>query len=378
LSDLYSVHALNDKLWAAGDNGTVMSWDGALWTLQNLPEPVHLRAVRVDGQGPWVFGESGAIYRRSSGKWAALSSGHPTREFLGAWRIGKQKFIAVGDHGMLQHWDDDTRQTLSFGPTGSLLGVWGDNRGLWVVGDDLLLRDSLGWIELDNPSSRSIFDIWGQGDEIWAVGTGGTVLQYIDGEWADVSPPEVGQALLYAVWSNGTTTFVVGESGMANRFTGGNWVGAPASAFVDFFDVWGTSDTNAYAVGESGLVMRWNGSRWSNEPVVTPGVTTLRGVWGSSEDDVFVVGDFGTILHYDGISWTVQEADTAAALHSVHGTGPDDVWVVGAGGTILHHDGSDWEAVPSGTIRSLEAVWAEPGGSVWAIGRDGTVLVRMP
>jgi hypothetical protein len=88
-----------------------------------------------------------------------------------------------------------------------------------------------------------------------------------------------------------------------------------------------------------------------------PAERPLEGVWGASASDVFAVGMEGTILHYDGAAWRAMQSPTTETLMDVWGTSPEDVFAVGHGGTILHYDGTVWRAMESGTDANLWGVW---------------------
>jgi hypothetical protein len=51
-------------VWAVGDGGTIVTWNGRLWTTQPSGTPNSLRAVwGHDANNVWAAGDSGTILR---------------------------------------------------------------------------------------------------------------------------------------------------------------------------------------------------------------------------------------------------------------------------------------------------------------------------
>ena len=104
--------------------------------------------------------------------------------------------------------------------------------------------------------------------------------------------------------------WAVGSKGTILHFDGASWEKVPTPTEEDLFDIDGhesmqDGDIDIYAVGASGTIIHWDGAVWSLEPPVpdvrlsTPGAVvtdTLMGVWHGRDDGIFVVGEKGTFL----------------------------------------------------------------------------------
>ncbi|MBX7196747.1 MAG: hypothetical protein K1X94_32140 [Sandaracinaceae bacterium] len=184
------------------------------------------------------------------------------------------------------------------------------------------------------PAGNSLSGVWGAAaDDVWAVGTLGTILHFDGATWSAV--PSGTTTGLNAVWGSGAD------------------------------DVWAVGGESFWTFTDegTGVLLHWDGTRWST---TMPGSRGLFGVWGTSASDVWAVGH-DTILHYDGATWTRQPTDMPYALYSVYAAAPDDVWAVGDYWPVLHYDGSTWTAAPDGLrgIGATGAVWGTGADDVW-------------
>jgi len=124
------------------------------------------------------------------------------------------------------------------------------------------------------PDIAHLNGVWGYThDDLWAVGSKGTVLHFDGTSWQKMPvPPEVAE--------------------------------------IDLFDIDGhesmtDGNLDIYAVGTSGTIIHWDGAVWLKEPDV-PDVRisigaavvtdTLMGVWHGGRNGVFVAGENGTII----------------------------------------------------------------------------------
>lgn len=151
--------------------------------------------------------------------------------------------------------------------------------------------------------------------QAWAVGTGGTIIEYNGTSWrqigmADflgVKPPT---ATLYAVsHAQDGTIMAVGAGGVTvRRGTDATWSSVPSGVTVNLNGVAATSATDALAVGDNGTVLHWNGSNLmaadaSSFPQGKPG-GSLRSIHCYNPMDCWMVGGDSTIWHLSGSTWS--------------------------------------------------------------------------
>jgi hypothetical protein len=224
-----------------------------------------------------------------------------------------------------------------------------------------------GWrSELTGAIVVSNHDVWASSlDDVYLVGTMGTIVHGHSGAWAT----ESSGSRLEGVFGFGDDVFAVGAGGTILRRdpATSTWNPMTIAASDDFYDLWGPAADDLWTVGEA--IAHFDGAGWVRQ-AVPGGGGLLRGVHGSAADDLWAVGDGGTIVRGDGAGWTRVTSPTALTLQDVWVAGPGEAWAVGA--QILRWDGSDWSVVadvPGG--ETLHAVWGAGRDDVTAAGPGG-------
>jgi hypothetical protein len=277
-----------DDVWAVGDGGMTVHWDGASWS--TVWNPTH----GPEGGPPVV------TYVQLTGLWGAAPDD--------VWAVGG---------GALLHWNGTSWALGSPPPVGDyyhprgMNAVWGSSStDAWMVGDYGLTAhwNGVSWVVVPNPltgTDRGLSNVWGTGpSDVWAVGPSGTILHWNGSSWA------------YAVsWTN-----------------------------ADLYGIWGTGPNDVWATGISGTVLHWDGSAWSSvtNPLAGDGMAAFAGAWGTASDDVWVfgrgrwdeaaLGYYGNIMHWDGSAWSLPPdpwSNGASSVRGMWGSGPGDVWSVG-------------------------------------------------
>lgn len=229
----------------------------------------------------------------------------------------------------------------------------------------------LRWITLrQGLTDSTLFGVWlNTPTNIYAVGAGGSVLNYNGSTWSTVAAGFAPGQTLYSVFGTGPSDVWTVGAAFSAHFNGASWtpVSVPAGTY---YGVWEASPTNAYAVGTS--ILQNPGTGWATE--TNPTANTLRSVWGADSADVWAVGDGGTILFNPGTgTWTAQASCTTNQLRSVWGTSATNVYAVGAAGSACHFDGTGWSAVTVGVSPTtyLEAVGGSSATDVWVVSPTG-------
>lgn len=268
----------------------------------------------------------------------------------------------------------------------------------------------------------ALTSIWGSSaSDVWAVGSGGTVIHYDGASWR-LAPTGIVETL-HAVWGSGPTdVWAVSSASLllhSNGAQGGvisftkSAAATPAAYGGRSHAVWGASATDVLVGGalfeefdlDTGAVTAAN--YFQGPPVAGPDGgapawklqqgqdgawtrATVRAIWGSSASDVWMSADNspelawmrGMLLHRvpgDGGktgAWTPVDSQSAHVLESIWGSSAGDVWAVGSLGTIRHYTAgaARWAVTPSPTGVDLHSVWGSSASDVWAVGDDGTIL----
>ncbi len=282
-----------------------------------------------------------------TGSWSLEPSG--TAEQLNdVWGASSDDVFAVGNHGVILHYNGSSWTAMECPVAGSLRALWGrSGRDVYAVGNSgtILHYNGVAWRQMENPETPEQFNAitgWGAGD-VFAGGDDGLMQRLRNGEWETISR------------SGGDIWGLWGGELWPHR--------AIRAAFVTVV---------AAGVG----VKHFDGTSWNSLGYARTGI--LQDVWGPKWDNLWAVGPGGAIVHYDGFGLNRQSAPVDRILRSIWGTAHDDILAVGASGAIVHFDGNSWSRDNTGVEKNLWGVWCHRDGHAFAVGYDGTILHRRP
>jgi len=244
--------------------------------------------------------------------------------------------------------------------------------------DQFQIRDggSSWWHDKSPVTTGELFGIWGSAaDDIYAVGTGGTILHSTRrGEWTVLDSPTT--QTLYAIWGAAPDdVFAVGAAGTVVHFDGSTWA-ASTIASADLHGVWGASGHDVYAVGAAGTIVHFDGA-WSAQ---TSGTTQdLFAVSGTSASDVVVTGHNPSgVLHSIGDgSWVREPLDLMNQSIVLRCVVVDNFarlagGVYGTSGQIWADNGTSWARIQT-FGQTILALWSAPTGEIVAAGSAGMI-----
>lgn len=175
-------------IWAVGDKGTIVHWNGRSWTTS--PSGTGMRLSGIWGSGSkdiWAVGDGGTVLHWDGGAWTGVTSG--TEAILRAvWGSDKDDVWAVGGKGapIVLHFDGRAwslvdKKKLPPLTNPSLSGIWGSGRSDVRIVDlysgSILHYDGVQWSAAPSGASQ-LQSIWGSGpNDIW-VGGLSSILRY--------------------------------------------------------------------------------------------------------------------------------------------------------------------------------------------------------
>ena len=356
--------------------------------------------------------------------------GLTSHTLFGAWAFADNDAYAVGDGGVIAHWDGTAWGLQTGANTGELDGMAGaPGVGILAVGDLGVVGTvtSTGVSPTPVPTDSHLYAIGvdpisGGGFNACAVGAGGITLDGnsttgwklgtsagVDltgvtsngsGGWVAVSP--TGGAIYERVkgatkWTSVDSigipfhavthtasgqVIAVGDSGMISVRTppGTGWNLSIGQINTNFHGVSAVSDTDIWAVGDTGIAGHFLGSGWAS--VQTTTTQSLRAVWAASATAVYAVGMAGAITRWDGKAWKKMTAPpvngkaSTTNWYAVWGNDENDVYAMGDAGQIAHFDGTDglkWHSVGTQINGSMRTVWGLAANDVWAAGELGLI-----
>ncbi len=209
------------------------------------------------------------------------------------------------------------------------------------------------WSQVISQTSKDLYSVKMVNDsEAFAVGQGGAIMHYLNGNWTD-------------------------ESSMVN-----------SAADLTGIDV--TEGGEAWAVGGSSI-LHYNGGRWESFPYSASG--NLKSIDMLSSNDGWIVGSQpngdALILRYTGGSWVPVQSKIGEELNTVNALGPNEVWVGGkskfmSSPAIYKFDGGKWNKTRFGDswpyiktwdgtyeVKAIKMLNSSQG---WAVGEYSPVL----
>jgi len=193
-----------DQIYAVGGDAAnpdgepvLIEWNGSEWSAIELPDlDREIRALfKIWGTGPndvFAVGQSGVIIHFDGTEWTQQRAG-TTEDVISLWGTGPDDIVAVGGraNGLVARWDGERWESQELVGVQGLNGVWVDNDGTaHIVGNQgTIIRVAAGgfdFVEEDYVSRLVIHGVWGvHGGTRWAVG--GSL---------DLPPPYEGVALV--------------------------------------------------------------------------------------------------------------------------------------------------------------------------------------
>lgn len=313
------------------------------------------------------------IYQCSSPDgWCSYARPLITNNLKGIWGSAADNIWAVGEGGIILHWDGASWDRQSSGVMDSLEGLGGlDASHVWAVAGSINPKSggpsNSGILKWNGSSWNPEPDANSQG---LAKSQGFHAVQGVASTTAGV---------------DAKTAWAVGDCGALWQWNGTGWynwkilVGFGCSDSYRFDSVWGADPNNIWLVGGAGTIMKiTNGDGNARSPESNPDMANpqneLFGIWGLDANNVWAVGQNGVILKRTS-AWKMESSGTVNGLRGIWGLDAGNIWAVGQSGTIRKWDGAQWTQQDSGTNRlTLHALWGFDIDNLWAVGDAGTIL----
>jgi hypothetical protein len=413
-----------NDVWAVGDAGTIVHYDGTSW--RSVVWQTNASLLGVSGTSErdvWFVGEGGVVLHYDGVDIDAARGPSTDLYLIAVHAIGKDDvWIASGslrfpvedlDYGAVFHFDGASWRDVRPAP-GKLFyrALWANSSSdVWVTGDrtfryrgtewqpvgtaegadlwgnsatgvwmpDRVSTDAVWHVDgvkstktFDGDASRKLQGIWGSSErDIWSVGSQGYIVHYDGSAWAAV--PSGTQQNLNAVWgSSSRDVWAVGDIGMILHFDGSSWSIAIADRADErshpFNAIWSASSERHWIASAAGI-FEYDGGRQlrASGPDGGPGAASYRSIWGTAPDNVVAVGSVGAIAEFDGTRWTgPAKSTTSDDLSAVWGHS-DKMLAVGRRTGIIRVGRGDWrvEPVTGGAGGPLSAIWGSSAEDIW-------------
>ena len=201
--DLWGVWgAAPDDLWSVGgrgtapDQATILHFDGSGWTATSTPalaRPNVFAFYKVWGTGSndaYAVGQRGVLIHWNGTAWSEVTTG-ATDDLISLWGTAADRIVAIGgrDNGQALAFDGSTWRFQRLAPIPGLNGVWTRGSDFFLAGaQGTIARLDYGSLDYeleDTDTFLTLHGIFGVGDTLYAVG----------GSLLDIRPPYIGVAL---------------------------------------------------------------------------------------------------------------------------------------------------------------------------------------
>jgi len=336
-------------------------WDGVSVTDHSATAPGYpWRVLGLSSSDVWATGPpahwDGMQWRQVGPPPLA-----PAGSVKGIWPIGPAALWVTTQNDQVDLWDGQSLtpipRTAAVPLTdGSLRSVWAaSTTDVWAVGDHGLILhfDGGSWSVMTSPTTADLNGVFGSASgDVWAVGNEGVILHWDGGRWARaVSPTDGG---LFGVWAGSGVVVAVGAQGSIVASSASGFVTQPSGLSGTLTSVWGRSRTEVYATGTDYTGLEFDGQTWG--PLAEPSAGCVNSVWGA-EDGVFANG------YYLDAGSTVRVVPSFPP--PTHNSAPMCLW----GGSVWASSRSDiWAIAHIRTVAGLDPpdqIWTDPG-SCWS------------
>jgi len=294
----------------------------------------------------YAVGEFGTFLMWDGKAWTQLDAG--TEDNLYGLHGNKSTLYLVGPAGFMASCAGGKCTKVNTYATEPLNDVWVDNAGTaYAVGDNSqIVVFSFGWPASSKPTTKNLAAVWGADSKnIFAVGESGTILRYDGASWKAMTSPTT-QHLVDVHGSSASDVWAVGHKGTLLHYDGSSWKSMSFATKYHLTTVWAAGPKKAFAVGSGNLYLAWDGSKWSSGSPA-PG-TSLSHIHGTSGGQMFAVQG-SKVFHFNGAAWQpLTSSITNAYLTGIWGTSPSDFYAVGNGGTIVRRKGTTWSETKTG------------------------------
>ncbi|HEU4363958.1 MAG TPA: hypothetical protein VFT13_00685 [Candidatus Krumholzibacteria bacterium] len=385
VGEIRSVWGTSPQNLLAAHAAGILRYDGSAWRPDPVPPSLPaLNAVWGAQSGaPFAAGDEGTLLRYNGASWVEMTS--PTAYDIGDvhGRSASDVFAVASTRST----PDDVVELLHFDGIGwasiaSRSGVDGNAvfavpGMVFVVCDaGLALRhDGATLHEDDTLVAENLLDVWAaSATDAYAVGESGRILRWDGVAW---SPMTSGVTTRLRAVSGASSSDItaVGDGGLILHYDGVGWSSTPGGTTASLAAAWMLPFQRSVAGGEFGTVLFGSNAQWAPRNLGQP--FTFEAVWSTS-DYYMAVGtgpDGGVARDRDGFGWTFP-----GGLHAISGFGLGYVAAAGDDGAIYRFDGGDWapEASPTAsTLRGMTALVSRFGEPfrIYAAGDNGALIV---
>ena len=337
------------------------------------PAPIPFRPrgmFAVSATNVWAVGDRGVIAHYDGSGWRNVTAA-TTQHLNGIWMASPNDGWIVGNGGTLLRWNGSAWNAVG-GQSGDLRGVHGTSASnVWIVGTITTARWN-GSLWVSGPTPTTLDHVYAAPDgQVFATG-GGRVWRHTGVAWiAETPAPQILAPLdLYAITGVGNVAYAVGieraifsHDELIYRWDGQMWTEIEQAGdwwFVDAF----VDGTAIVGVRVDKLVTLEGTAAY---PAPEPDAYLARAAGGG----LVVVTDVGEPFHTGAGTWRRGAFGRYDDLRSAARVG-DGIWFGGGDGLIEYRGGFVRHAVA--TTNPIVAIAGMQRDDVWALDSFGAMF----
>ena len=430
--DLDAVRgASSDRIWAVGNNGIILEYNGTSWVSTSSPTSNLLHGLYVStSTEAWASGASGVILKYDGASWT-LHTDTGNESWNSIYMVSSTEGWVVGDQGKIFFYNgtawSSTSSPVSGGVKLNSIFMVSSTDG-WIVGSagNILRYNGTIWsvhTDTGNHTWNAVYMV--SATDGWAVGGSGAIRRFNGSTWSSVTSP-TNNDITDVFMVSATDGWAVAAQGQILHYDGASWSVHTDLGNQGWNSVYMVNSTEGWAVGSSGVIAiygalytsgtflsrifdggssttTWTGLAWTQTLPSGSSITvatrsgntpTPDGTWSSfsaelsNNVDSEITSPAGRYFQYR-LTMTrgtnplqtpsfhditiVYNAATTENLNDLSAVSSTDIWAVGNGGKIIHYDGNNWSQFTdtgSETWNSVSMVSANDG---WTVGSAGAI-----
>jgi hypothetical protein len=261
IRDIWGISA--SDIFTAGDNGSVLFFNGYEWKRIQTPVSDHLNAIWGTAENNiYAVGANGIMIHYNGIAWTVINK-MTTNDLNDLWATTDNQFFAVGSNGTFLHFQNNNWEFIDTNIAISLNAIWGfSDDNLYIAGDNAAIFHYNGQelTEIQTSFSEDLQAIWGRRpDDIYAVGKKGLILNYNGMIWKEYQ--HTTDVLLNAVWGTDQDTFAAGEYGTILHKNGNTWEKMVSGTTNWLAAGWAINDYDCLAAGFGGSILKYSRQR---------------------------------------------------------------------------------------------------------------------
>lgn len=281
LRDVWGTDTSN--IWAVGDGGVILKWNGSVWATQTSGTTANLlRVWGADASNVWAVGSGGTIRKWDGSTWSAQTSG-TTNILRSVHGSSASNVWAGGNSGTVLKWNGSAWTAQTFGLTNSVNAVWVvDASNVWAAASGGLIRFWNGTTWASQLTGTTVWNaLWGtSSSNLWAVGSGGIAAQWNGTTWTAQQIKGGTSSLTSITGSDSLNMYIsMATSQALNTAVGGTqWTPHLLPGTATYNGIWRAPSGQVWAVGSAGTIVSWN---WDSGAALSGSVTIPAGALGA-------------------------------------------------------------------------------------------------